>query len=289
MVRAHWQQLVVILVVSGALGGARAAAQSKKQETDIPIQRCGRLPVVTVQVDKEDKRFLVDTAATSFLNRMSFNGRDAREISIQSWNATTALHAGYVPVDEISIGKHVVRNVQLAAIDLSAISQTCGGQLDGILGLDLLEKLGVTIDLERGVVHLGPSAEPSADVSVAAGIEDAVNSCLDAFNRADAERLASCFDSEFALTSPRGELHGRDEAMNYLRQYFGASPHGHLSFRMRDARPLGELVWGVYEYSIEAPFVRTDGRGIMLCRKAEDHWYVLSMYESPAIAATAKP
>jgi ketosteroid isomerase-like protein len=183
----------------------------------------------------------------------------------------------------------VVRNIQLAAIDLSAISRTCGGQLDGILGLDLLEKLGVTIDLERGVVHLGASPQPSSDISLAAGIEDAVNSCLDAFNRADAERLASCFDSEFALTSPRGELHGRDEAVNYLRQYFGANSHGHLSFSMRDARPLGELAWGLYEYSIETGSAHTGGSGIMLCRKAEDHWYVLSMYESPSVAATAKP
>ena len=281
--------LIAFIVFLLSMAAPNTAAQNRKPETDIPIQRCDRLPVVTVQVDKEDKRLLVDTAATSFLNRASFNGRDASEISIQSWNATTALHAGYVPVDEIAIGKHVVRNVRLAVIDLSAISKTCGGQLDGILGLDLLEQLGVTIDLERGVVHLGAPAQPSPDVSVAAGIEEAVNSCLDAFNRADAERLASCFDSEFALTSPRGELHGRDEAVNYLRQYFGASPHGHLSFRMRDARPLGELVWGVYEYSIEAPSARTDGRGIMLCRKAEDHWYVLSMYESPSVAATARP
>jgi len=289
-VRVHWKALAIaILVAAGLLGAPVCTAQSQTAVTEIPIQRCDRLPVVTVEVNKEDKRFLVDTAATSFLNRASFGGKDSKEISIQSWNATTALNAGYVPVDEIAIGKHVVRNVRLAAIDLNAISKACGGQLDGILGVDLLEKLGVTIDLERGVVHLTPSSQPAADVNVAAGIEESINSCLEAFNHSDAERLGSCFDSEFALTSPRGELHGRDEAVNYLRQYFGASSHGRLSFKVRDARPLGAHVWGLYEYSIETPSMHADGSGILICRKAEDRWYVLSMYESADTAATVKP
>src|SRR5215470_12751485 len=138
-----------------SLATARGAAQTTTPTTEIPMQRCDRLPVVILRVDKEDKRFLVDTAATSFLNARSFTGRHTKEVHIQSWNETTALKASDILIDELSLGSHVIRSIKLPAIDLSAISKACGGELDGILGVDLLEQLGVTIDLERSVALLG--------------------------------------------------------------------------------------------------------------------------------------
>jgi len=65
------------------------------------MQRGDQLPVVILQVDKEEKRFLVDTAATSFLNAKSFIGGHAKEVQIHSWNETTILHAS-----DISIAEH---------------------------------------------------------------------------------------------------------------------------------------------------------------------------------------
>ena len=261
------------------------AAQALTPATEIPIQRCDRLPVVILQVDKEDKRFLVDTAATSFLNAKSFAGKHTKEVRVQSWNQTTALHASDISIDELSLGNHVIRNVRLAAIDLSAISKACGGQLDGILGVDLLEQLAVTIDLERGVARLGVAPRNSLDASLVAEVEKAISSCSAAFNNSDAEKLAGCFDPEFALSSPRGELHGRSEAINYFRQYFTMSPHAHISMTVSDQRSAGELVWGLYDYTIETPFRHTSGRGMLLCRKSDNRWYILSMHESPFVAA----
>src|ERR1700730_1155345 len=139
------------IVPLGALSGA---AQAPPSATEIPMQRCDRLPVVILQVDKEEKRFLVDTAATSFLNAKSFIGGHAKEVQIHSWNETTILHASDISIGELSLGSHVIRNVELPAIDLTAISKACGGQLDGILGVDLLEQLEGTIDLERSVALL---------------------------------------------------------------------------------------------------------------------------------------
>jgi ketosteroid isomerase-like protein len=283
-----------ILVLAAQTGAAQTrAAQAPASTTEIPIQRCDRLPVVILQVDKEDKRFLVDTAATSFLNAKSFLGGRAKEVQIHSWNQTTALNASNVSIEELALGSHVVRNVELPAIDLSAISKACGGRLDGILGVDLLERLQVTIDLERSVAHLGVaprnssenSSESSLELSLIFEMQKAIESCSAAFNNADAEALTSCFDPEFALSSPRGELHGVDQAMNYFQQYFGTSPHARLSMTMSDQRAVGELVWALYDYTIETSAKHTSGRGMMICRKSENHWHILSMHESPFVAA----
>jgi len=271
------RQNLLALASAGLLPllGPSAAAQ-----TEIPMQRCDRLPVVILQVDKEDKRFLVDTAATSFLNANSFTGSRTKQVHVQSWNETTALNAGDVYIGKLALGSHVIQNVRLPAIDLSAISKACGGQLDGILGVDLLERLGVTIDLERSVARLGVGPDDS-ELSLIADVEKALGSCSEAFNSADLEKLVSCFDPEFVLSSPGGELHGRDQAANYFRQYFRMSPLARLQMRMSNQRSIGELVWGLYDYTIQTPSTQTAGRGMMLCRKSGDRWYIVSMHESP--------
>lgn len=210
-----------IIIPMAALNGA-AQTSGSPSATETPIQHCDRLPVVILQVDKRDKRFLVDTAATSFLNAKSFTGMQTRELHVQSWNETTNLNAREISIGELALGSHAIRNVKLPAIDLSAISKACGGELDGILGVDLLERLGVTIDLERGVARLG--AAPGAlnsEPSLIAEMEKAIEACSAAFNNSDIERLAACFDPVFVLRSPGGELHGRDQATNYFASILG--------------------------------------------------------------------
>jgi ketosteroid isomerase-like protein len=269
------------LILSVAAPSARA--QTPANGTEIPLQRCDRLPVVILQVNKVDKRFLIDTAATSMLNEKSFPSGHAKEVRIQSWNSTTALSAREVSVDELSLGSHSLRAVKLPAIDLSAIAKACGGAVDGILGVDLLEQLGVTIDLKRSVARLGITPSISSETSLIADMEKAVHSCAEAFNTSDADKLASCFDSDFVLSSPEGELRGRDQATNHFRnKYFRANPPVHLSLTMSDQRAVGDVVWSLYAYTIESSSFQTAGRGMMLCRRSDNRWYILSMHESPA-------
>jgi len=275
---------VLLLLASTGLFFSQAANAA---QTEIAMQRCGRLPVVILQVDKVEKRFLVDTGATSFLNANSFSGRHTREVLIRSWNGTTALNGADISISELALGSHVIRNVKLPAIDLSGISQGCGGQLDGILGVDLLEQLGVTIDLERSLARLGV-APANTELLLIADVEKTLESCSAAFNNADAESLAACVDPEFVLSSPVGELHGRDQTANYFRRYFGMSPHARLFMRMSNQYCVGELVWGLYDYAIETPSTRTSGQGMMLCRKSGNRWYILSMQESGAAAAVIR-
>jgi len=259
-----------------------APAQTPGNGTEIPLQRCDRLPIVILRADNVDKRFLVDTAATSLLNEKSFPRGHNRAVRIQSWNETTALSAREVSIGELSLGNHILLGVKLPAIDLSAISKACGGTVDGILGVDLLEQLGVTIDLKRSVASLGITPPGSFEALLIADMDKAMHSCSEAFNNKDADKLASCFDPDFVLSSPSGELRGRDEATNHFKQkYFGANPYVHLSLTISDQRAVGDVVWSLYDYTIESPSIHTAGRGMMLCRRSENRWRILSMHESP--------
>jgi ketosteroid isomerase-like protein len=267
----------------------RVSAQSTPNgnAAEIPLQRCDRLPVVIVQVNDSDKRFLVDTAATSMLNEKSFAAGRSKEIRVQSWNQTTALSAKVVSINELKLGSHILRSVALPAIDLSALAKACGGPLDGVLGVDLLEQLGVTIDLQKSVARLGIAQPSASEVSVIADMEQAMHSCSEAFNNADAPTLAACFDPDFVLSSPAGELRGREQATNHFQQaYFGLTPRPHFSMTMKDQRAVGNVVWSLYDYTIESASIHTTGRGMMLCRKSENHWYILSMHESPLDSAS---
>ncbi len=256
--------------------------------TEIPLQRCDRLPVVIVQVNDADKRFLIDTAATSMLNEKSFaSGRSKRHPRPILESDNGAQRARRRRSTNSRLANHILRSVTLPAIDLTALAKACGGPLDGVLGVDLLEQLGVTIDLQRSVARLGIAAPSSSEVSVIADMEQAMHSCSEAFNNADAVKLAACFDPDFVLSSPAGELRGREQATNHFQQtYFGLTPRAHFSMTMNDQRAVGNVVWSLYDYTIESAKIHTTGRGMMLCRKSDNHWYILSMHESPLDSAS---
>jgi hypothetical protein len=87
--------------------------------------------------------FLLDTAATSILNVKSFSSGVSKEIHVSSWSGSAATSAREVSIPEVLLGKHRLQNLKLPAIDLSPIGKACGGQIDGILGVDLLDQMGV--------------------------------------------------------------------------------------------------------------------------------------------------
>jgi hypothetical protein len=59
-------------------------AQTHEKQDEIPIERCDRLPVVTMKVAGENRRFLLDTAATTILNLKSFASGESKQIHIYS-------------------------------------------------------------------------------------------------------------------------------------------------------------------------------------------------------------
>jgi hypothetical protein len=136
------RRLVILLVLLEVLAGVIDAEE-------IPLETCDLLPVVEVRVSGVKFLFLVDTAATSFLNVKSFAHGATLRLPVTSWNGTVETGGQQVTVSDLSVGGHHFRNLKLPAIDLSAIGRACGRPLDGIFGIDLLRQLHAKVDLHE--------------------------------------------------------------------------------------------------------------------------------------------
>ncbi len=278
---------VPVFLVACFLGSARAQTHDRKDE--IPIERCDRLPVVTMKVAGENRRFLLDTAAVTFLNRNSFASGESGQVHIYSWNGGAATSAREVFLPQVELGTHKLHDLKLPAIDLSAIGKACGGQIDGILGVDLLDHMGMTIDLKRGVAVLAPAAEPEDSGEALAATERDLESCVVAFNHGDAKAMEECFDPEIVFYTQHGEYRGREEVMRYLSQrFFGDAPGLHYDATPHDVRILGDVLWYSYDFRIDTPEEHLAGHGMTMCRKdAGGRWRMLSVDNSLKESARA--
>jgi hypothetical protein len=287
--RDHLKRVTVVIGIALALLGAEGVSAQQTSSPEIPLGRCDRLPVVVIEADKVEMHFLVDTAATSMLNLKSFATGRSKQVEISSWNGTKPTNAREVLISELRLGNRRLLDVKLPAIDLSAIAKACGGPIDGIFGVDLLEQLHVTIDLNRSVAHLGLAPPSATELATIREMGTAMQGRSEAFDKADAERLAQCFDPDFVLIRPEGEYHGRESATEHFRPFFTASPPVRLSMVMKDQQAVGEVVWSSYDYAVESSSRRVTGHGMMLCRKSEGRWYILSMQESANEIAANRP
>jgi len=251
---------------------------------EVPLEHCDKLPVVKVKIGGADVRFLVDTAATSMLNIKSVSAGRPKKVQITSWSGTSVTTGREVFLHDLQMGNHTIYNFKMQAVDLTPIASACGGPIDGILGVDLLEKLGVTIDLQRSVARM-ETPRASAETQVIADMESAMHRCWDAFNEAEAEKLEQCFDEDLVMSMPSVEYHGRQTASEYFRKrYFQGGPHAHLEMKLSDQRAVGNVVWTLYDFSIESPNWREAGQGMMICRKSGERWYIVSMHDVVASA-----
>jgi len=271
------------------LGSVRAQSHNNKNE--IPIERCDRLPVVTVKVAGAPRRFLLDTAATTILNRKSFASGGPKQVEITSWSGTAATNAGEVSLSEVQLGTHKLRDLKLPAIDLSPIGRACGGQIDGILGVDLLDQMGMTIDLKRRVAVPAQAGEPGDSADAFAEVERDMGPCDVAFNQGDVKAMAECFDPEIIFYTQHGEYRGRQEVMRYLSQrYFKFAPKLHYEARPHDVRLFGDALWYSYDFWIDTSEEHLTGHGMTMCRKdAGGRWRILNVHNSLTESTAADP
>ena len=264
---------------------ANSFAQSPQTSSEIPIERCDVLPIVKVRIDGSDMRFLLDTAATTMLNLKSFSSGHSKEIQVSSWSGTAATSAREVSIPELTFGEHSLKNLKLPAIDLSPIGNSCGGKIDGILGVDLLDKMGVTIDLKRKIAS--PASAPPDAHAMYAQMETSMHHCTAAFNEGDTRELEDCFDPEIILYTPHGEFRGRAQVMKYLQdRYLRYAPKLSYQMCMREVRVFGDALWYTYDYTIDSPKEHLAGHGISMCRKDGDHWRILNLHNSLLDPAT---
>jgi SnoaL-like protein len=252
---------------------------------EVPIQFCDVLPVIQVHIGSDTKRLLVDTAATTILNSNAFPMGQVGTVSVTSWAGTASSTARLVFIPEMKFGAVVLRDLRLSAVDLTAIGKACGGVIDGILGADLLNRLGVTLDLKNKVVRTH-SADMKDDGARVAELHQQLTDCTAAFNRDDADGFAACLDPDVVLYTIGGELRGRNAAMQYLeKNYLHREPKAHLVVRCRAHHPVGELVWLEYDFQITGVSQPVSAIGMALCRKLEGHWVMVNMHHSAPSSA----
>lgn len=264
------------------------ALQAHAYFEDIPLQTCDRLPVVQVSVSRMQFFFLLDTAATSMLNLQSFAHGDARKIAVTSWSGTVETSAQEITLADLAIGEHHIRSLKLAAIDLSSIGRACGRQIDGILGIDLLSRLGVTIDLKNKTAHLSSEIQ-DAEARIAE-LDQQLIGCEAAFNRVDEAAFAECLSPAAVVFTAAGDYYGREANMEYYRRrYFQHDPPAHLSITPRAHHAIGDAVWIEYDLRVTLEPQIIVARGTALCEKSEGRWRIVYMkHSSPADALEAK-
>jgi hypothetical protein len=247
---------------------------------EIPLKHCDTLPVIEVAVGDQSMLFLVDTAATSFLNLKTFAQGKSRDVEVTSWSGTLATSAREITLKDVLIGSTKLTGLKLPAVDLSAIGKACGRKIDGILGVDLLAKLGATIDLKKQTVHVATVGEQRAS-ELAAEMHTGMLQCLEAFNNSDEQAFGDCLDPKIVLFSMETELYGREQVIGYFRErYFHQKPAARLEIRESAFHPIGEAVWYEYEFKIRSARGVLGGRGMAMCKKSEGRWRMASMHHS---------
>jgi len=271
--------LLLSLALSALWGGNSALAQQSSSNEEIPIDRCDVLPVVQVRVAGQDMRFLLDTGATTILNLKAFSAGASKKIHIDSWQGSAATSAREVSLPDFQLGSHQLHDLKLPAIDLSPIGKACGGVIDGILGVDLLDRMGVTIDLQRKVAVL--NLAPADSKARFDEMETAMHHCNIAFNQAKPSELEDCFDPEIVLYTQHGEFRGRKQVMQYLNeQYFKDAKDLRFEMSPHDIRSFGDALWYSYDYSMDKGSEHRAGHGVAMCRRQEGKWRILNMHNA---------
>ncbi len=251
------------------------------QAEDVPLGTCDRLPVIAVTVPgvKSKMLFLVDTAATSILNSKSFKFGDPNNIAVTSWRGTVETRASAVTVPELVIGQHHLKDLRLPAVDLSPIGNTCGKRIDGILGVDLLSRLGATVDLKEHIAHLLPDSRSSE--SALAELHQQLAGCEEAFNRADERAFGECLDPDVVTFTPAGDFYGRAANLDYYRKaYFQKTPTAQLSTVPRAHHLIGDAAWVEYDLKIIVGQQVIVARGTALCHRNNGAWRIVHLNHS---------
>jgi len=259
---------------------AAMAAPGAAYGQEIPLGHCDALPIIQVEASGRQAWFLVDTAATSMLNLQSFAQGESRDVRVTSWRGTLATNAREVTIPELVVGRTRVVGLKLPAIDLSEIGKACGGRIDGILGVDLLQKIGATIDLKRRSLHVN-TVEDERDAELISEMQADMERCTKAFNDSNENTFADCLDPKIALFSANEELHGREQVAGYFRaSHFHHTHRARLEIHESAFHPVDDAVWYEYEFTIESESGRLCGRGMAISRKSDGHWRIAAIYPS---------
>ena len=263
----------LILLFFFAVMTAAAPAQ------EIRLETCDVLPVTEVSISGVKFVFLVDTAATSFLNSKSFaHGAEVR-IPVTSWSGTTETRGQQVTVDDLAVAGRHLRNVRLPAVDLSAVGRACGRRLDGIFGVDLLHAFGASVQFDGGSARLLVRSENARDRL--ASFDRQFVTCGQSLSRGDERGLLGCLDQEVMLATADGDFYGLEDVLEFLKQkYRVREPSTQLSMKILSRHILGEGMWTEYDLRVALLDRVIVQRGSALWREIDGQWHAFYVNHS---------
>jgi SnoaL-like protein len=249
---------------------------------DIALQNCGGLLTIPVSTGDRALTFLVDTAANStFLNVKSFPYGVMKPATIANWHGSDSVIGHEVLLDDLVIGNQHLKDLKLSAVDLSSMQQACGKRIDGVLGANLLEKLGMTIDLKNRVARFAVVAKD--EQAQFDELDRQLGVCSQAFSHSDERIFVGCLDPEIVLYTFAGAYHGREEVLKYFaNSYFHRDPAAVLTLTPRAHHLTGNVIWLEYDLRIVLPQQVIHARGTALFRNAGGAWLLLHMNHSLA-------
>jgi len=253
-------------------------AASCLQAQEVPLQYCDRLPAIQVEVSgRKPMLFLVDTAASSLLNLQSFFLGQSQEVEIASYNGIASTRAREVNLPETRIGSYRLVGVRMLAVDLSAVGKNCGRRIDGILGADLLEKMGATIDFKHRVARFTTS-EDRLDDELIATLKSDLQHCFDALRMGDEKTAAECFAPQVTVVQPDPVTYSSQQVLAFSReQYRAVQSETQLEMRASNFHVMGEAIWFEYDLNLTASEGTRHTRGIALCRKLDGRWRIATL------------
>lgn len=250
------------------------------QAQDVRLESCRQLPIVKVTVSKRQFQFLLDTgAAATLLNLKSFSSADSTEVTMESWTGSSSAAGRQVVLHDFAIGDQSLTNLKLLAIDLTALERSCQRRVDGVLGADLIEKFGLTIDLKNHIVTLHATSKPPE--SRFSQLHEQQSRCEEAFNRSDEKTFEQCLDPEVVMLTSHGDFRGRKAVMKHLKEmFFDQVPPVSISITPLAHQAIGPVIWVEYDMSINMRGQLTHTKGTALYQKAGEKWLMSNMNNS---------
>lgn len=249
---------------------------------DIPLDSCKALATIEATVGQRRLTFLVDTGATSsLLNAKSFTVGDAARVVMHSWNGAFSTDGRTAETSDLAIGGRHLNAMIFLAVDLSDLERECGKEIDGILGADLIRKLGLEIDLKKRVARF--TANPKEQEKEFTDLSAQLELCVAAFDRSDEKAFGDCLDPDVVLVVSGKDYRGRDAVLKYLDQeYFTDGRSATMTIAPSAYHAVGEAVCLEYELSIRFRDRATRGRGTALFERSGAKWLMVSLSHSIA-------
>lgn len=195
---------------------------------------------------------------------------------MESWTGAVGAPAAEVTLDEFTIGERSLFNLKLLAVDLTSVERSCQKRVDGVLGADLISKMGLTIDLRNHLASIG--ADPTNSAARFSQLDAQHAACEDAFNRSDEKAFEQCLDPDMLLLTSKGDFRGRKAVMQHFKEsYFGRNPPVQVSMIPLGRHAIGNVVLIEYDMSVTVGDHVMKARTTALYQKAGQRWMMSNM------------